>query len=207
MKQDRSTATTVLVSLLAAGVYPLFLVLSTLYVLPLSLWNQLFADRCTSLASVRSRVIHRSRWFVLIDVIATIVTYIVADLFRCGLWMGCGWPENVPGHGSTQNIHLLMLGFLVFAWPSILYWLGWYRPRRRTITWRMRNTVAAAGILTLLMSAVALASFREIYPRAQIGLMVGLLPIITAVIRLIVESLEQFVTRRHRDPNRLDPAW
>lgn len=207
MKQERSSASAVLASLLAGVAYPAFLVVSTLFVVPVSLWNQLFADRSAPLASVRSRMIHRSRRFVFIDVIATVVTYVLADMVRCSFWMGISWPEIVPGHGSTQSIHLAMLGLLALAWPSILYWLGWYRPRRRTVAWRMRNTFAAAAILALLMSTVALAAFREIYPRAQIGLMVALLPVVTAVIRLIVESLEEIVARRHRGPNRLDPAW
>lgn len=206
MDRERKTASNIFISIFAAVLYPLFLILSTLFVVPYSLIQQMFAVRADADASRRTRMVHRARWFVFIDVVATILTYLSADIVRCQFWIQREWPEVVPTYGSTFDIHMMMLGALVFAWPSILYWLGWYRPRHRTIVWRTKNTVAAAIMLAFFMSTVALLGFREIYPRTQIGFTILLLPLVTAIIRTVIEVVERGAMSRKRNSHP-DPAW
>ncbi|HWL95084.1 MAG TPA: hypothetical protein VNT79_16310 [Phycisphaerae bacterium] len=193
-------------ALCAALIYPLFLIVSAIFVVPLTLLTQTIAGRAPETSSLRMRVQHRTRWFVFIDLLSTALAYLVADFFRCRWWMQVSWPEVVHGYGNTIGMHLTMLAILVPAWPIILYWLGWYRPRHRPWGWRVKNTLVAGGVLGLLMCAIALGGFREIYPRAQIGFTILILPLMTGLIRSAVEMYERGRRSAARS-SRLDPAW
>ncbi len=197
MIHGRKSLSTMAASICAAILYPVFLIVSTLFVIPISLVHKALAGRADLERGRRAGMIHRTRWFVFVDVIATVATYVIADIIRCEFHEGTTWPEVVPGYGPTLWIHLTMLGGLIFAWPTILYWQGWYRARARSWKWRVRNTGAAAFVLALFMSAAALVAFREIYPRMQIGMTVVLLPLITGAVRFLMEGAER-ISRRNR---------
>ena len=118
---------------------------------------------------------------IALDTLAALATYFLADILRCTV-AGRDWPEVVPGQGSTLRLHLEMAVAVTIAWPLILHWLGWYKPRWRSWVWRLRGTAAAAVLLGLVMSAVSLLLHRELYPRSQIAYTVVLIPVVTALI-------------------------
>lgn len=207
MDREEKSISSILASVGAALLYPIFLVVSTLFVVPFSIAQQMLAGRSEVPATRRQRITHRLRWFLVIDLIATVVTYIATDYVRCTIREGRPWPEELPGFGSTAWIHAVMLGLLVFVWPSILYWLGWYRPRNRSLRWRLQNTVAAAALLAFFMSTVALLGFRVAYPRMQIGLVVVFLPIVTALLRIIIQLVERSRSSGPDGRKGLKPVW
>ena len=117
------------------------------------------------------------------DAAAILLTYVLADMVRCSLWMSTDWPEWLPGYGSTVRLHLKVLALLPLAWPLILSRLGWYAQKWRSWRWALRNALTATTILALLMAALALLFERERYPRAQIGFIALLLPATTMALR------------------------
>jgi len=138
------------------------------------------------------------------DGLAIIATYILADILRCHLWMRTDWPELLrlgpPPFDkiSSVRIHLKVLVPLVFAWPLILAWLGWYQ--ERWWSWRrsLRQVVAAVGINGLIMGSLALLLERELYPRAQIGFVALILPATTLLTRGISAWAGRWLGRRQR---------
>jgi len=125
---------------------------------------------------------------VLADLLTLIVTYVLTDLLRCAVWMDRPWPEKVPGYGSTLRDHIEMMALLVVLWPLILRWMGCYKLDRRPLRWLARQVVMASAVLALSMSAYSMLFARGIYPRAQIGLLMLLLPAATILLRKLALS-------------------
>ena len=84
-------------------------------------------------------------------------------------------------------------------WPVILYCLGWYKRRWRSLSWKIFRTVAALTILGLSMSGLSLLIHRGLYPRAQMGFTVVMLPTITILIRTLWDVA--FGPRTEPQPN------
>ncbi len=125
---------------------------------------------------------------VLADFLTLIVTYVLGDLLRCAAWMQRSWPEEVPGYGSTLRDHVEMLVFLAVIWPLILWWMGCYKLDRRPLRWLVRQVAVASAVLALSMSAYSMLFARDIYPRAQIGFLMLLLPVMTMLLRKLAVS-------------------
>ncbi|MBN2559872.1 MAG: hypothetical protein JXQ75_02950 [Phycisphaerae bacterium] len=117
------------------------------------------------------------------DVVLVLVTYVLADVLRCTLWMQTSWPEVVPDHGSTIRVHLRMLVLLAFLWPLILRCLRWHEPAGWPMPWLVRRAVAASLLLVLSMAAYSMLLERGLYPRAQIAFLAVLLPGATVLAR------------------------
>ena len=132
------------------------------------------------------------------DAAAILLTYVLADMVRCSLWMATDWPELLPGYGSSVRIHVKVLALLPLAWPVILSRLGWYAQKWRSWSWALRNALTATTILALLMAALALLFERDRYPRAQIGFVALLLPATTMAVRGISGLVGQWYGSRRR---------
>lgn len=111
------------------------------------------------------------------DVGVVLSTYVGADVLRCRVWMRTPWPEVVEEYGSTIGLHLAMMAVIAVAWPLILRWLGWYRPIG--VGWRrtVGQALGATALLALTIAGSAVLIHRELYPRAQIGLVAAILPL------------------------------
>lgn len=133
---------------------------------------------------------------VVSDAIAIVGVYIIADIFRCHFWMRTPWPEVIDGRWSSVRIHMTVLAFLPLIWPAILNALGWYAQKWRSWRWVVQNAVGAACALALSMAALALLLERELYPRAQIGLVAFLLPATTIGVRCISSWLGRWFGSR-----------
>lgn len=205
-----STRRSVLAALKLTGIavlYPIFLVVAAIFAAPIVLFQLALANRSMQHNRLHERSIPRRVRFIVIDVVATALSYLLADVLRCALWEGKPWPQHVEGYGSTLRVHLLMLAFLLVAWPTILHWLGWYKARWRSMRWKLLNTVSAVIMLALAMAAFALLAAREVYPRAQIGIVVVLLPLVTGVIRGVIERIGRPRKPDDGESSRLDPVW
>jgi exopolysaccharide biosynthesis polyprenyl glycosylphosphotransferase len=132
------------------------------------------------------------------DAVAICLTYVLADMLRCYLWMRTDWPELIGGQISSVRIHLKVLALLPICWPLILHRLGWYERRWRSWRWVGYTALVATAILGLLMAALALLFERELYPRAQIGFVGLLLPATTLAMRGISALSGQWIGARHR---------
>jgi exopolysaccharide biosynthesis polyprenyl glycosylphosphotransferase len=138
------------------------------------------------------------------DAIAIILTYFLADILRCHLWMGVDWPELLNlgppplDKINSVRIHMKVLVPLIPAWPVILAWLGWYQQRWRSWHWFIRQGAAAAAINALLMAALALLLERDLYPRAQIGFVAMLLPATALLAKGISTLAGRWLGRRQR---------
>jgi len=163
--------------------YLLYLSISTVLGLVLFLFQELFHDPCWYRRADRCHRISPTASTMIIDGVWALFAYLSADYLRCVFWMKTQWPETVEGYGSTIMIHAKMLPLVVVLWPIILYCLGWYQRRWRTLVWKILRTVAALLILALSMAGASLLISRELYPRAQIGFMVLMLPLLTTLIR------------------------
>jgi exopolysaccharide biosynthesis polyprenyl glycosylphosphotransferase len=140
---------------------------------------------------------------ILADALTLCLTYIVADILRCHLWMRTDWPELILvgpplGRLSSVRIHMKILAFLPFAWPAILAWLGWYQQRWRSWQWLVRGAIAGSALLGMLMAALALLLERDLYPRAQVGFVGALLPATSLAIRSISFAVSRRVGGRLR---------
>ncbi|MFQ5429309.1 MAG: hypothetical protein ACE5E1_03265 [Phycisphaerae bacterium] len=206
MGRTHRSIASVLGSVGAGILYPLFLLVSTLFVVPIALFQLILPARSAHHSRRHGFVVPRKTWIIAIDFIAAMVTYITADYLRCTLYMGKPWPEVVDGH-ETAWIHALMLACLPFAWTTILFWLGWYKPRWRSWRWRAVNTVAAAVLLALFMSCFALLVARILYPRVQIVAVVILLPLVTGILRSLIEHFGRSNHEGDDHTGHLDPAW
>lgn len=129
------------------------------------------------------------------DAAAIVLTYVVADILRCHLWMRTDWPELV-GDVSSVRMHVKVLALLPIGWPLILNWLGWYERRWRSWGWVARTTVVGTAVLGMLIAALALLFDRELYPRAQIGFVGTLLPATTLAVRGISVLTRQWMGSR-----------
>ncbi len=190
--------------------YVIFLLVSAVFVLPLSLVQFALANRSAHHAQDHDLAVPRVGWMILLDVLTVVATYIIADILRCSWWMKVAWPEHVRGYGSTIGIHLGMLAVVALAWPSILHWLGWYKPRWRAWSWKVANTLAASVLLCMVMAAVALlssGSTRVLFPRAQIGFVAALIPIVTGIIRGAAYWIGYTGLPETGKSTRLGPAW
>lgn len=132
------------------------------------------------------------------DAATVALTYVLADVLRCHLWLGTDWPELHPEFGSTERIHMKVLAFLPLAWPLILSGLGWYEQKWRRWHWSARQAVLGTFLLGLLMSALALLLERGRYPRAQIGFVALLLPATTLATRGITSLIGRWQGGRRR---------
>lgn len=133
------------------------------------------------------------------DALAILLTYVLADVIRCKLYMGVDWPELLPGRiSSVREVHLKVLALLPPAWPAILWILGWYQMRWRPLGWLVRTAVFASAILAMLMAGLALLFVREAYPRAQIGLMLALVPATTLAVRGITGVVGRWISSRQQ---------
>lgn len=133
------------------------------------------------------------------DALSVILTYILADFLRCRLYMHTDWPELLPGKiSSVREVHVKILALLPLGWPFILNWLGWYQLRWRSWQWLLRTSVAASACLSLLIAGLALLFARELFPRAQIGFVMGLLPATTLAVRGINSLAGRWISSRQR---------
>lgn len=135
------------------------------------------------------------------DVLVIFLTYVAADMLRCRFWMHVEWPELIQVGPpvdtlSSVRLHMKVLALLPLAWPLILNWLGWYERRWRSWRWLTRTVLAGTAILGLLLAGLALLFARELYPRAQIGFVVLLLPATTAAMRGISASVGRWLGSR-----------
>jgi exopolysaccharide biosynthesis polyprenyl glycosylphosphotransferase len=133
------------------------------------------------------------------DAAAIVLAYILADILRCHLWQHAEWPEFIPGFGSSVRVHMKVLAFLPFAWPAILFWLGWYDPQWRSWTRDLRDALAGTAMAGMLMAALALLLERDVYPRAQVGFAAAVLIATTMLARGITGWVRQWYgSRRSR---------
>ncbi|HVP10607.1 MAG TPA: hypothetical protein VMV94_05385, partial [Phycisphaerae bacterium] len=137
------------------------------------------------------------------DALTVCLTYILADILRCHLWMRTGWPELLKVGPplevvSSVRIHMKVLAFLPVGWPLVLAWLGWYEQRWRSWPWLARNALAGSALAAMLMAALALLFERDLYPRAQIGFVAALLPATTLAMRGISGVAGQWLGGRQR---------
>jgi len=132
------------------------------------------------------------------DAVTIFLTYVLADVARCHLWMQTDWPELLPGYGSTVRLHLKVLALLPLAWPLILSRLGWYAQKWRSWSWSVRHALMGTAVLGLLMAGLALLFARDRYPRAQIGFVAVLLPATTLAVRGISGLVGQWYGSRRR---------
>jgi len=137
------------------------------------------------------------------DAAAIILTYILADILRCHLWMHTDWPELIyvgppVEYLSSVRIHMKVLALLPIGWLLILNWLGWYEWRWRSWRWSARNALAGTAVLGLLLAALALLFERDLYPRAQIGFVCVLLPATTMAMRGISTLTGRWIGSRQR---------
>lgn len=133
---------------------------------------------------------------VAIDALTVILTYALADILRCYLWMRTAWPER--GYLTFLEVHAMIAGVLPIGWPVILAWLGWYQQRWRSWQWLVRKTLLGTALLAMLMAGLALLFERELFPRAQIGFIAVLLPATTIAARRISVVAGRWIGRRGR---------
>lgn len=133
------------------------------------------------------------------DAVAIFLTYVLADFLRCRFYMGVDWPELLPGKiSSVREVHMKVLALLPIAWPPILWTLGWYQLRWRSLGWLIRTAAFSGVILALLMAGLALLFVREAYPRAQIALMMALVPATTLMVRGITGVVGRWISSRQQ---------
>lgn len=134
------------------------------------------------------------------DILTIILTYLVADYLRCVLWMRTEWPEMISGTVSSVRVQMPVFALVPFIWPTILNSLGWYAQKWRTFGWYVRTSLLAGGLLALVMAAIALVFERELYPRAQIGLVAAFTPATTMAARGITGWIGRWLgtLRSHR---------
>lgn len=125
----------------------------------------------------------RKAFLILLDALAIVAAYMLADFLRCRFWMHTDWPELIDGRISSVRIHMKILVFLPVVWPILLHRLGWYEIRRRALHWTVRTAISAGALLALFIAAAALLLERDLYPRFQIGLMAVAAPIAALTIR------------------------
>jgi len=139
--------------------------------------------------------LYRSLW-IATDALAIALAYVAADVCRCRLWVGTGWPESVAGQSGSMPVHFWMLAVTPVVWPEILYWLEWYEARWRSAGWLLRRAAAASIILTLILATLALLFQRDLYPRAQLGFVALLAPATALLARSISGLVGQWSGRR-----------
>lgn len=136
---------------------------------------------------------------IAVDAATVLLTYVLADILRCRLYMHAEWPELLPGKiSSVREVHVKVLALLPIGWPLILNWLGWYQQRWRSWQWLLRGAVAGSACLALLIAGLALLFARELYPRAQIGFVAALLPATTLAVRGINGWAGRWISSRQR---------
>lgn len=204
MPVTRNAALAAVKSAILAVFYAIGLAGSTLFVLPILLVEQVFSNRSAHHGGRYGYRLPGRAGTIAMDVVAVLGTYVVADMLRCAVRMKTAWPEQIPGYGSSVGIHMKMIALLPIAWPLILYWLGWYADRWRSWRWRAWNTVAASVLLGLAMAAASLLIDRDRYPRFQIGLLVVLLPLATAVVRAVAQAIRWMFGKRQAGTEEAD---
>ena len=191
-------------SVLAAPFYLLFLGISSLFALVYALFRSIVASR----APVGNDVKTPTRlWMVLLDATIAVGAYLAADVLRCAFQQHTQWPEHLEGYGSTLQVHLMMMAVLPVAWTGLLAWIGWYGSAPRTLRWKVVNTIAASTLLGLFMGAFALVFAREVYPRMQIVYFGMLLPILTGVVRGLIDQVGRRLSGEARSSGHIGPAW
>lgn len=133
------------------------------------------------------------------DAVAIFLAYVFADYIRCRFYMGVPWPELLPGRiNSVREVHVKILAFLPPAWPVILGMLGWYQPRWRPAGWLVRTAIIADVVLALFIAGLALLFVRIEFPRAQIGLMLLIVPATTLAVRGITGIAGRWISSRQQ---------
>ncbi len=177
--------------------FVLWTIATIVFALPAMLLEMAMPNRSDHHDAEHGQQVPHGPLMVGLDAVSALCTYFIADLIRC--WInGRTWPEVVAGQGSTLHLHIKMAIAVTIAWPLILYWLGWYKPRWRSWQWRLRGTAAAGVLLGLVMSATSLVLHRDLYPRSQIGFTVIMIPLMTAIVLSIRVWLLR--TLRQSDP-------
>ncbi|GMU34545.1 MAG: hypothetical protein HS101_19410 [Planctomycetia bacterium] len=174
-------------------VYAVFLLISSIFVLIVFIGEQFLPPRSDHHADRYAGWMPGRAGMIAMDVAAIILAYLAADYARCAFYMHTAWPEQVEGYGSTLGIHLRMLAAVVVVWPIVLSVVGWYRPARRSHSWRIRRTLSSMLIVGLTMSAVALIIQRSLFPRAQIAFVLIALPFATALVRSLTLAVGQLI--------------
>ncbi|MCB9853491.1 MAG: hypothetical protein H6819_10380 [Phycisphaerales bacterium] len=189
---------------LIAPFYLVFLAVSSMFALGYSLFRSIVASR----APVANDVKTPSRlWVILLDASIALGAYLTADVLRCWYYQHTSWPEHLNGYGSTLNVHLTMMAVLPIAWTGLLGWIGWYGATSRTLRWKVVNTIAASILLGLFMGAFALVVARDAYPRMQIVCFGALLPIMTGIVRGIIDQVARRLNGEDRGGRHVGPAW
>ncbi len=195
-----------IVGVLLAPFYLVFLGVSSAFALGYSLFRSIVASRAP--APTGNEVKTPSRfWMVMLDATIAVGAYLVADLVRCTFQQQTSWPEQLEGYGSTLQVHLTMMAVLPFAWTGLLAWIGWYGAVRRPLRWKVVNTIAASVLLGLFMGAFALVFAREVYPRMQIVYFGVALPILTGIVRGLIDQVGRRLLRDDRSSGHVGPAW
>lgn len=191
-------------TILIAPFYLVFLGLSSIFALGYSLFRSIVAARAPVANDVKtpSRV-----WVVLLDASIALGAYLLADVLRCWYHQHTNWPEQLDGYGSTLNVHLMMMAVLPIAWTGLLGWIGWYGATPRTLRWKVVNTIAASILLGLFMGAFALVFARDAYPRMQIVYFGVALPIMTGIVRGIIDQVGRRLNGDDSGGRYVGPAW
>ncbi len=203
---SHTSATRRLGSILAAPFYLAFLALSALFVGLYTLICAAVAGRPRNDGDGDATVARASWPQVAVDGVTVALAYLVADVLRVTLRENTGWPERLEGYGSTLTTHLVVLGVITLAWMIILQRLGWYQHAMHSLRARLRTILTATVLLTLTLATTALLFAREVYPRAQIGFFLVVLPVMSAVMRGLVDWWQQ---GQRGGRSRLEPkrAW
>jgi len=191
-------------SILAAPFYLAFLALSAIFVGLYTLICAAVAGRSEEADGNSATDAHTTWLQMAFDGVTVALAYLVADVLRVTLRQNTGWPEQLEGYGSTLTTHLLVLGVVTVAWVIILARLGWYRATLASLRVRLRTLFTATVLLTLTVATTALLFARDVYPRAQIGFFLVVLPVMSATMRSLFEWW-----RHGHDGSTLEPkrAW
>jgi hypothetical protein len=200
MDDKKNAILPILAALPLSVLYFVWILVTAIFGLAVYLLVALFPSRSAHHAGRYGASVPSRIGVVAADVLAVVLAYTAADLLRCTFWQHCSWPEVDVNYGSTLKVHLRMLLFVPVAWPLILYWLGWYRPRWRSWQWKVLRTVAAAVLLGLAMAGFSLLVDRLIYPRVQIGFVVVVLPVATLVVRGVLNRVGRLLGIRSVTP-------
>jgi len=191
--------------MLAAPFYLAFLALSAIFVGLYTLICAAVVGRSEKDPDGNSATDAHATWLQMaLDGVTVALAYLAADVLRVTLRQNTGWPEQLEGYGSTLTTHLLVLGVVTAAWVIILGRLGWYRATLQSLRVRLRTILTATVLLTLTLATTALLFARDVYPRAQIGFFLVVLPVMSAAMRGLVDWW-----RHGHDGSTLEPkrAW
>lgn len=198
----------ILRAIVVAPSYVIFLTLSTIFAAAYAILCAVIARRAESDELRQPGMRTPPKYLmILLDGVTVIAAYLLADFLRVTFRQHTQWPEHLEGYGSTLMTHLAVMAILPICWTIILGWLGWYRPIARTFRWRANNTVAGTILLGLTLASAALLFARDVYPRAQIGYFLVVLPFVTALVRALIDYVVRKSNGSDNGHGELGPAW